>query len=399
MMLSFLNVVAGISWEPEIRGALVFLVGSAVLFGSVWLILSTNIGSRLGTLNALAALFGWMAIMGIVWWIYGGNVLRGDDPAWVPKEIVYGELENAAVGDVSDLGDATLITAPELVELYCPGLVEATEELQRARVVEDNVDLALDDFYQPPADRPWCASEQIGETLAVDEETLAESIVAANEALGPDDPRYLDDDELAAAIETAIDDQRRRANQLTLGALAAVSPEMIEEAEEAGDLELQGWVLVSTADAGEAQATASAFLVEDPNAPYGEPSEFLVLDSFQEGGKPERESDGVFDRVWNEVRNTVVFWHPTNTIVVQVQGTLDKEPIPGQAPPFAEIDADAQTVSVVMVRDLGSRRMPAALITVGSLLIFLVLCWMLHARDVELRRRLAEWDPAAAAAG
>mgnify|MGYP001826665599 FL=1 len=174
---------------------------------------------------------------------------------------------------------------------------------------------------------------------------------------------------------------------------------MIEEAEESGDLELQGWVLVSTADAGEAQATASAFLVEDPNAPYGEPSEFLVLDSFQQGGKPERDSDGVFDRVWNEVRNTVVFWHPTNTIVVQVQGTLDKEPIPGQAPPFAEIDADAQTVSVVMVRDLGSRRMPAALITVGSLLIFLVLCWMLHARDVELRRRLAEWDPAAAAAG
>ena len=133
MMLSFLNVVAGISWEPEIRGALVFLVGSAVLFGWVWLILTTNIGSRLGTLNALAGLFGWMAIMGIVWWIYGGNVLRGDDPAWVPKEIVYGELENASVGDVSDLGDATLITAPGLVELYCPGLVEATEELQRAR--------------------------------------------------------------------------------------------------------------------------------------------------------------------------------------------------------------------------------------------------------------------------
>ena len=157
MMLSFLNVVAGISWEPEIRGALVFLVGSAVLYGSVWLILTTNIGSRLGTLNALAGLLGWMAIKGIVWWIYGGNVLRGDDPAWVPKEIVYGELENASVGDVSDLGDATLITAPGLVELYCPGLVEATEELQRARVVEDNVDLVLDDYYQPPADRPWCA--------------------------------------------------------------------------------------------------------------------------------------------------------------------------------------------------------------------------------------------------
>ena len=37
-----LHIVAGIGWEPEIRGALTVLVGSLVLFGSVWLILNTN---------------------------------------------------------------------------------------------------------------------------------------------------------------------------------------------------------------------------------------------------------------------------------------------------------------------------------------------------------------------
>ena len=41
---AFVTTVAGIGWEPEIRGALVVLVGSVVLFGSVWLILTTNLG-------------------------------------------------------------------------------------------------------------------------------------------------------------------------------------------------------------------------------------------------------------------------------------------------------------------------------------------------------------------
>ena len=50
-----------------------------------------------------------------------------------------------------------------------------------------------------------------------------------------------------------------------------------------------------------------------------------------------------------------------------------------------------------MERDLGSLRLPAAITTIGSLIAFLGLCWMLHARDLELRRRLDEWDPAAAA--
>ena len=58
-----LHIVAGIGWDPEIRGALTVLVGSLVLFGSVWLILNTNLGNRLGTLIALAGFFGWMLVI------------------------------------------------------------------------------------------------------------------------------------------------------------------------------------------------------------------------------------------------------------------------------------------------------------------------------------------------
>lgn len=389
-MLALLNVIAGISWEPEIRGALVVLVGSAVLMGSVWLILTTNVGSRVGTLNAVAGFFGWMFIMGVVWWIYGIGLL-GDDPTWEPKEFVFGELEGAVTGNVDDLADAVFIPAPDLVDRYCPGLVDATVEVQRARVVENNLDLVL--VYAAP--EPYC-TEQVGELLAVDGETIAEDIIAENEALGPDDPRYLEGEELEEAIATEIDDQRRRRAQLTLSTLKSGAAEMIEQAEDEGVLDFQGWNLQSSAEAGEAIASADAALVASSDVPFAASSEFFVLSTFQQGGKPDRESDSTWDRVWNEVRNTAVFWHPTNTVVVQVAPTLDKPTVEGQAPPFAEIDPDGQVVSVAMVRDLGNRRLPAALTTIGSLIIFLVLAWMLHVRDVELRHRLDEWDPAAA---
>ena len=115
-----LHIVAGIGWEPEIRGALTVLVGSLVLFGSVWLILNTNLGNRLGTLIALAGFFGWMLVMGIVWWIYGIG-LTGDSPTWEPKEIIYGDLSESE-SDVQKLGadQITVTPATEIVNRYCP---------------------------------------------------------------------------------------------------------------------------------------------------------------------------------------------------------------------------------------------------------------------------------------
>lgn len=395
-MLALINVVAGIGWEPEIRGALVVLIGSTVLMGSVWMLLATNIGSRVGTLNALAGFFGWIVIMGLVWWIYGGNVLRGDDPSWVPKEGNFGVLDDSVVGDVSDLALATLPGAPDLIGEFCPGLVASTVDLQRARVVESDLGVQLSRFYSAPAGSEFCNDEQIGELLAVDTVTIEEGLRADNAELGPDDPRFLDPAALDERVATTIDDQTRKLGQLTLSGLFTKSPALVQAAETAGAVNLKDWKVVSSADAGEAQARASVFLTSEFNAsPYGSATEFIVLDTFQKGGKPKRSGDGVWDRVSNEIRNTVVFWHPVNTTVVQVVATIEKPLVEGQAPPFPEIDPDAQVVSVVMVRDLGSRRLPAALITLGSLVIFLILCWMLHIRDVELRRRVAEWDPAA----
>ncbi|MEO5899647.1 MAG: hypothetical protein ABIR68_05895, partial [Ilumatobacteraceae bacterium] len=54
---------------------------------------------------------------------------------------------------------------------------------------------------------------------------------------------------------------------------------------------------------------------------------------------------------------------------------------PGRAPAKAVIDLTKPHQYVYMVRDLGARREPAGFITIGSLVVFLVLCYLLHSRD------------------
>ena len=41
-----IHLLAGIAWDPQIRGFLAVLVGVVVLMGSIYLLLSTNIGAR-----------------------------------------------------------------------------------------------------------------------------------------------------------------------------------------------------------------------------------------------------------------------------------------------------------------------------------------------------------------
>ena len=45
--------LAGLDWDVTIRGIAVVATGTAVLMGSVWLLLATNTGARLGTLLSL----------------------------------------------------------------------------------------------------------------------------------------------------------------------------------------------------------------------------------------------------------------------------------------------------------------------------------------------------------
>lgn len=85
-------VLAALQWDPHIRGALIVLTAILILPGSVYLLLATNSGPRMGMLIAIAGLSGWMAIMGIVWMVFGIG-LKGRQPSWKPEQLLTGTLQ------------------------------------------------------------------------------------------------------------------------------------------------------------------------------------------------------------------------------------------------------------------------------------------------------------------
>jgi hypothetical protein len=94
-----------INWEPELRGILVTIIGVGVLMGSIYIILGTNLGARLGFLVALSGLFGWLALMGAIWAVYGIG-LRGPEPSW---EAVAGRT---VLQDSAALEQAQVLATP-----------------------------------------------------------------------------------------------------------------------------------------------------------------------------------------------------------------------------------------------------------------------------------------------
>jgi hypothetical protein len=83
-----------INWEPEIRGVLIIVIAVSLFCGSIYVLLATNLGARLGFLVALTGLMGWMTLMGIMWSIYGIG-LKGPDPTWnaVPGRTVLQDTD------------------------------------------------------------------------------------------------------------------------------------------------------------------------------------------------------------------------------------------------------------------------------------------------------------------
>lgn len=288
-----LHTLAGIAWDPQIRGFLATAVGVVVLMGSVYLILGTNVGTRLGFLLSAASFFGWLTIMGLIWWVYGTIGMLGTAPSWHVTEIVYPDLEAAALDEAQDLDTSPLPPA------------------------EEYKDLEGDDY------------------------------------------------------ETVRDD---------------VEPQ------------LAGWRLLPESDTsfGEAKATVDAYITDTAITGVGSeelggldgPNDYVTVYAFEAGGKDPLPTDASrWDRITNKLKNT--FWqvrHPPHHAIVQIQPIVVQEAEPGAPPPTPTADEDEPVVSVVMIRDLGDVRFPAAMVTIFSGIMFGVLCSMLHRRD----QRVAE---------
>ena len=252
-----------INWEPELRGVLTVILGTVAFMGSVYMILGTNIGARLGFLVALCGLAGWMALMGGIWWIYGIG-LKGADPSWVQ---VPGRT---VIQDADDL--------------YQAGVLENRLQLSDVDVPADINDVVYNGFVS----EEW-------------------------RVLGESEPAF-----------------------------------------------------------GQAAASATVFLEEEDALEAGA---FKVTNVFEIGGE-------AYPKIFGQdALDQIAFFHKPYYTVVEVAPYIPLRDEPGRAPTAPEIDTSRERQYVYMIRDLGSRREPAALITIGSTIVFLALCWMLHRRD------------------
>src|SRR5262245_47751734 len=96
-------------WDPTILGFLVVLSAIGLFCGSVYLLLGTNLGARLGFLVAGACLTGFMVLLSSLWITTATplNSPKGRPAGWQVKEVVDdpADAEIAGVHDIAETGD------------------------------------------------------------------------------------------------------------------------------------------------------------------------------------------------------------------------------------------------------------------------------------------------------
>ncbi|MFM1751439.1 MAG: hypothetical protein RL119_401 [Actinomycetota bacterium] len=135
----------------------------------------------------------------------------------------------------------------------------------------------------------------------------------------------------------------------------------------------EGWQRLPDDDQGRGQAIAAADEIIQVEAELYSAGEYEAVAVFERGGER-------YPKIGDNV-DFLAFFHKPKYAIVEIAPVIPQRVEPGRAPARPVIDQSQPHQYVIMVRDLGSQRQPAALITIGSLIIFLVSCWLLHRRD------------------
>ncbi len=91
-------------WYPTILGFLVVIFAILLFMGSIYLLLSTNVGVRVGFLVVFTSLMGFMVVLTSLWLVTASplNTLKGRIPSWKPVEQTA-NLQQAKTQEVRDI--------------------------------------------------------------------------------------------------------------------------------------------------------------------------------------------------------------------------------------------------------------------------------------------------------
>jgi hypothetical protein len=143
----------------------------------------------------------------------------------------------------------------------------------------------------------------------------------------------------------------------------------------------QDWTVLDKASPafGQAQAAATEILVAEEAFAAGQ---FEIVEVFDTGGDR-------YPKI-NDTLDFLAFRHEPHYVVAEAAAFVPVRNEPGRAPVRPEIDENRQREYVYMVRDLGARRQPPAVLMVGAGLIFFALCYLLNRRDRNRKVNLAQ---------
>ena len=149
----------------------------------------------------------------------------------------------------------------------------------------------------------------------------------------------------------------------------------------ATQLESEGWHLLEESDPERGQAVAASDAIIQVEAEEFAAGEYLSVAVYDRGGER-------YPKI-NDSLDFVAFFHKPRYALVEVAPVIPQRTEPGRAPARPVIDQAQPHRYVYMIRDLGAKRQPAILITFGSAIIFFILCWLLHRRDLMLRENVS----------
>lgn len=167
------------------------------------------------------------------------------------------------------------------------------------------------------------------------------------------------------------------------------------------DQQLGGWRILAESDSRRGEAIASSDASIAAAQVFGtdtSPSDYTVKDVFFFGGKTAAEPEtvkgerSVIQGAIGRVETTLQVKNPPLYAAITIQKNAEVVVAPGEAPPPAEIDTTASTITIILERNLGNKRVIPALFALFSGILFFVFCWMLHTRDKKAAAMRAAWD-------